>query len=153
MLCTTIHDACTNKGNLWASCVRFTASLVYDCARPNNGEGKRVHRDSRGLPMMTNRSTSLSPGLTSSCVQWQQAHLAVVWCVRRLQTEQTCSRGAGELWNSQRRCAVAQKKGITGTKSKNLCDSIILELLDWTKNFPDEISHTNYDRIYEEYIF
>jgi len=41
----------------------------------------------------------------------------------------------------------------TSTKLKNLYDSIILELLDWTKNLPDEISHTNYDRIYEEYIF
>ena len=29
MLCTTIHDACTNKGNLRVSCVRFTASRVH----------------------------------------------------------------------------------------------------------------------------
>ena len=43
------------KATYEPSCVRFTAYLVYDCARLNNGEWKMVHRDSRGLPMMTNR--------------------------------------------------------------------------------------------------
>jgi hypothetical protein len=51
--------------------------------------------------------------------------------------------GAAEQW----------KEVTTGPKSRNLSDSIILELLDWTKNLPDEISHTNCDRRYEECIF
>ena len=64
MLCTTIHDACTNEGNLRVSCVRFTASLVYDCARLNNGDGKRVHRDSRGIMYILPRK--------SRCINAQQ---------------------------------------------------------------------------------
>jgi hypothetical protein len=46
------------------------ASLPPSCTTVHvltMGKGRGcMHRDSRGLPMMTNRSTSLSPGLTSS---------------------------------------------------------------------------------------